>query len=191
LTFTSDELTAIEDWIKRARSLKGIYYRSVEYRYMDPGEVLRGTGTELYGGRFAEVGVRAVYLAGSDETASREVLARKNRLGGDAQISLEKYPRVIFAVSVSLQRVVTWLRSSKSGSLNEIRQACLLPDDLERSQQVGKVLREAGVQGLVFPSVVGAGRNLIVYLDNCEDSALILRNADKMRKRIGEISRQK
>jgi hypothetical protein len=54
------------------------------------------------------MGTRAVYLAGSDDTASREVLARKKRLGNDAQISLAKYPRIVFAVAVSLHRVVTW-----------------------------------------------------------------------------------
>ena len=36
---------------------------------MDPREVLSGMGTQRYGGRFATVGTRAVYLAGSDETA--------------------------------------------------------------------------------------------------------------------------
>jgi RES domain-containing protein len=108
LTFSPDELAAIEGWTKRARPLAGLFYRSVEYRFMDPSDVLSGKGTELYGGRFAAMGTRAVYLAGSDDTASREVLARKKRLGNDAQISLAKYPRIVFAVAVSLHRVVTW-----------------------------------------------------------------------------------
>ena len=119
MTITPDELAAIEGWTKRARPLTGVYYRSVEYRYMDPADVLSGKGTELYGVRFAEVGTRAVYLAGSDDTASREVLARKKRLGDEAQITLEKYPRVVFAVSVSLLRVVTWLRKPRSKNFLE------------------------------------------------------------------------
>jgi RES domain-containing protein len=65
---------------------------------MDPKEVLSGDGTQRYGGRFAAVGTRAVYFAESDAGASSEVLARKLRLGGQAQISLEKYPRLVFAV---------------------------------------------------------------------------------------------
>jgi hypothetical protein len=45
LSFTPDELAAIEGWMKRARPLAGSYYRSVEYQYMDPSDVLSGTGT--------------------------------------------------------------------------------------------------------------------------------------------------
>jgi RES domain-containing protein len=189
LTFAPDQLAAIEGWTKRARPLAGVFYRSVEYQFMDPSHVLTGEGTELYGGRFAEVGTRAVYLAGSDDTASREVLARKKRLGNDAQISLAKYPRVIFAVAVSLRRVVTWLRKPRSNSLRQIRESCLSPGDLSRSQELGQVLSRAGIQGLLFPSVVGAGRNLIVFLDNCDASSLALRNADEMRTRIAEIAK--
>jgi RES domain-containing protein len=189
LTFATDELAAIEGWAKRARPLAGIYYRSVEYQFMDPSEVLSGTGTKLYGGRFAEVGTRAVYLAGSDNTATREVLARKKRLGNNAQITLDKYPRIVFAAAVSLLRVVTWLRRPRSQTMMELRKACLTPDDLSRSQELGKMLRGAGIQGLLFPSVVGAGRNLIVYLDNCNASSLTIHNADEMRTRIAQISR--
>ena len=66
MSLTADELAQIKRWIKTARPLKGIYYRSVEYRFMNPDEVLNGRGAELYGGRFAEVGTKAVYLAESD-----------------------------------------------------------------------------------------------------------------------------
>ena len=49
MTFAPDELAAIEGWTKRARPLAGVFYRSVEYRFMDPADVLSGKGTELYG----------------------------------------------------------------------------------------------------------------------------------------------
>ena len=175
--------------MKRARPLGGIFYRSVEYRFMDPAQVLSGMGTQRYGGRFAAVGARAVYLAGSDETASREVLARKKRLGNTSQITLAKYPRVVFAVSVTLQKVLTWLRKPRSKGLIQIRESCLALDDLTRSQELGQELLAAGVQGLLFPSVVGAGRNLIVYLENCHPSSLALHNADQMQARIAEIAK--
>jgi hypothetical protein len=102
LSLTADELAELERWVKCARPLKAIYYRSVEYRFMDPDEVLNGQGTQLYGGRFAEVGVKAVYLAESDSGASNEVLTRKKRLGGHAQITIDKYPRIVFGVDVAL-----------------------------------------------------------------------------------------
>jgi hypothetical protein len=71
----------------------------------------------------------------------------------------------------------------------QIREACLSPDEPLRSQEVGELLRRRGIQGLLFPSVVGAGRNLIVYLDNCDASSLALQNADEMRTRIAEIAK--
>jgi RES domain-containing protein len=189
LSFSPDELAAIQGWMKRARPLGDIFYRSVEYRFMDPAQVLSGMGTQGYGGRFAAVGTRAVYLAGSDETAGREVLARKKRLGNTSQITLAKYPRVVFAVNVTLEKVLTWLRRPRSKALMKVRESCLSLDDLARSQELGQLLLAAGVQGLLFPSVVGAGRNLIVYLGNCKPSALVLQNADLMQDRIADIAR--
>jgi RES domain-containing protein len=184
LSLTADELAELERWIKRARPLNGTYYRSVEYRFMDPDEVLNGQGTQLYGGRFAEVGVKAVYLAGSDSGASKEVLTRKNRLGGHAQITIDKYPRIVFGVDVALQKVVSWSRKPRSPVLGEIRNSCILKDDLSRSQEVANQLRISGVQGLLFPSAVGGGENLIVYLENCDSSALKLRNIVELKRKI-------
>lgn len=89
MTLIPDELAEIELWAKRVGPLSGTYFRSVEYRFMNPDEVLNGRGTQLYGNRFAKVGTRAVYLADSDRAASNEVLTRKKRLGGKAQITLE------------------------------------------------------------------------------------------------------
>ena len=46
----------------------------------------------------------AVYLSATDSGASKEVTARKSRLGGVGQISIEKYPRVVYAVTVDLKK---------------------------------------------------------------------------------------
>jgi hypothetical protein len=100
LSFNREELDAIEAWTATAKPLTGIYYRSVEYRCMDPKEVLSGRGAALYGGRFASVGTPAVFLAESDSAASEEVLARKRRLGGIARSRSIKYPRIVFGVPV-------------------------------------------------------------------------------------------
>src|SRR5580658_9858104 len=112
---------------------------------MNPVEVLNGRGTELYGGRFADVGTKAVYLAESDASASNEVLARKKRLGGQSQITIDKYPRIVFGVDVNLQRVVVWLRRPRSMTLATLREACLDENDLAPSKEVGEVLRKADV----------------------------------------------
>jgi RES domain-containing protein len=187
LIFNSDELDAIVTWAATAKPLKGIYYRSVEYRFMDPKEVLSGRGAALYGGRFASVGTPAVFLAESDGGASGEVLARKQRLGGNAQITLDKYPRVVFGVSVSLERVLDFTKRRLPANLLTVRQNCLAPDDLAPSVELGDLLRARSIQGLVFRSAVGQGKNLIVYLEHCHPAALEIHNASELMKKMRQI----
>ncbi len=95
MKFTPKQRAAVKTWVTRAAPLKGIYFRSVEYRYMDPADVLSGDGTKAYGGRFAAIGMRAVYLSATDSGAGKEVTARKARLGGSPQITVSKYPRIV------------------------------------------------------------------------------------------------
>jgi RES domain-containing protein len=106
LSFNFKQRAAIGRWIDQAVPLKGTYFRSVEYRFMDPKDVLSGAGTRAHGGRFAAIGTRAVYLSATDSRASQEVTARKVRLGGAAQISTDRYPRVVYAVAVHLKRTL-------------------------------------------------------------------------------------
>jgi len=117
------------------------------------------------------------------------VLARKKRLGNQSQITIEKYPRIVFGVDVALERVVSWLRRPRSVRLAMIRQACLDEKELAPSKEVGEVLRRANIQGIRFPSVAGEGRNLIVYLANSDSGALTLRNVDQLKKKIAEFLR--
>ena len=190
MSFNRDELDAIDAWIATAKPLSGIYYRSVEYRYMDPKEVLSGRGAALYGGRFAAVGTRALFLAESDSAASEEVLARKRRLGGNAQITLDKYPRIIFGVAVSLDRVLDLSKRGLPKVIAFVRQNCLGSDDLIPSMELGDLLQGRAIQGLVFPSAVGRGKNLIVYLEQCPSAALELHNAAELMKKMRQILRR-
>ena len=187
MIFNGDELDTITAWAATAKPLKGIYYRSVEYRYMDPNEVLSGRGAALYGGRFASIGTRAVYLAESDVVASGEVLARKQRLGGNAQITLNKYPRIVFGVSVSLERVLDFTKRGLPTNLLAVRQNCLGPNDLLPSIELGDLLRARSIQGLVFRSAVGRGKNLIVYLEQCLPNALEIHNSSELLKKMRHI----
>ena len=190
MSFNRNELDAIEAWAAAAKPLSGIYYRSVEYRFMDPKEVLNGRGAEAYGGRFASVGTRAVFLAESDSAASDEVLARKRRLGGNVQITLDKYPRIVFGVTVTLERVLDLNKRSLPKGLASVRQSCLAPDDLTPSMELGDLLRQRSVQGIVFPSAVGRGKNLIVYLEHCRAWALEIHNAAELVKKMRQIVRR-
>jgi RES domain-containing protein len=169
----------------------GIVTKAVQvYRFMDPKEVLSGRGAALYGGRFASVGTPAVFLAESDSAASEEVLARKRRLGGNAQITLDKYPRIVFGVAVSLNRVLDLSKRGLPKAIASVRQSCLAPDDLIPSMELGDLLRARAIRGLIFPSAVGRGKNLIVYLENCQTGGLEIHNAAELMKKMRQILRK-
>jgi len=176
LTFNARQRAAIKRWMGQAVPLNGVYFRSVEYRYMDPADVLSGAGTRTHGGRFAAVGIRAVYLSATDSGASKEVMARKARLGGAAQISTDKYPRVVYAVAVNLKRALDLSALGASQAGEEVRLACLNKADLTASMDLARELEAKGIQGLLFPSVVGGDDNLVIYRTNCGRRALMIRN---------------
>jgi len=176
LTFNARQRAAIKRWMGQAVPLKGVYFRSVEYRYMDPADVLSGAGTRAHGGRFAAVGIRAVYLSATDSGASKEITARKARLGGAAQISTDKYPRVVYAVALSLKRALDLSALGSSQAGEAVRLACLNKADLTPSMELSRELEAEGIQGLLFPSVVGGDDNLVVYRANCGRRVLTLQN---------------
>jgi RES domain-containing protein len=180
LSFTAKQRAAIESWIGTAAPIADTFFRSVERRWMDPDDVLSGEGTVASGGRFAALGVRAVYLSTTDSGASKETTARKTRLGGSALISTAKYPRIVFAVTTNLQRVLRLEDLGLSGPGGDVRKACLEENDLSASVHVATLLEKAGIQGIIFPSVVKGGNdNLIVYVANCEANALQIQNEDE------------
>jgi RES domain-containing protein len=72
VTFNAKQQRAIKRWITRAAPIEGHFFRSVEYRYMDPVDVLSGARAQAYGGRFAPIGTRAVYLSATDAGAARK-----------------------------------------------------------------------------------------------------------------------
>jgi hypothetical protein len=58
LTLKAKQRAAIKHWMGQAVPLKEVYFRNVEYRHMDPADVLSGAGTRAHGGRFTAVGTR-------------------------------------------------------------------------------------------------------------------------------------
>jgi RES domain-containing protein len=180
LTFNARQRAAIKRWMGQAVPLKGVYFRSVEYRYMDPADVLSGAGTRAHGGRFAAVGIRAVYLSATDSGASKEITARKARLGGAAQISTDKYPRVVYAVAINLKRALDLSALGSSQAGEAVRLACLNKADLTPSMELSRELEAEGIQALLFPSVVGGDDNLVVYRANCGRRTLTLQNEQQV-----------
>jgi len=188
LSLTAEEQKALRNLIKNANPTTGIYFRSVEHRFMDPSKVLDGRGTELYGGRFVPVGTKGVYLAESDAAASAEVLARKKRLGGASQISLDNYPRIVFAVDVKLQRTVTLTARFRNPTLVAITEKSLA-ENLGYSQRVGRFLADQGAQGLLFKSSVANSVNLLVFLENCTPSQLRIVQLDQTLDTMRQIAK--
>ncbi len=131
---------------------------------------------ENTGERFALRGTRAVYLSATDSGASKEVIARKSRLGGTAQISTDRYPRVVYAVAVDLQKTLDLSDLEISLAGKAVVEACLALDDLEPSMDLARELQAEGIQALLFPSVVGGDNNLAAYRANCGRKALALQN---------------
>ena len=68
----------LDELIASAAPLRGDFFRSVAFHYFHPDDVVSGEGTRLNGGRFAPVGVKAVYASFEEETATREVNVRKS-----------------------------------------------------------------------------------------------------------------
>ena len=188
MTFNAKQHTAIERWIGRAAPLKGVFFRSVEYRYMDPIDVLSGAGARAHGGRFAPVGTRAVYLSVTDSGASKEVTVRKSRLGGVGQISIDKYPRVVYAVAVDLQKALSLTTLGPSQAAEAVKTACLDKEDLNASMELAGELIAAGIEGLLFPSVVGGDDNLAVYHANCGRKTLTLKNEREVLDQVRRIA---
>jgi RES domain-containing protein len=180
LSFNAKQRAAIKRWIGQAVPVHGVYFRSVEYRFMDPKDVLSGAGTQKYGGRFASVGTRAIYLSATDSGASKEVTARKVRLGGAAQISTDKYPRVVYAVAVDLKKVLNLSALGSTVAGLSLRKDSLAKNDLNASMDLARELQAAGIEGLTFPSVVGGDDNLVIYSANCSPRALILQNEQEV-----------
>ena len=107
-------------------------------------------------------------------------MARKARLGGAAQISTDKYPRVVYAVAVSLKRALDLSALGSSQAGEAARLACLNKADLAASMELSRELEAEGIQGLLFPSVVGGDDNLVVYRATCGRGALSLKNEQEV-----------
>ena len=124
----------------------------------------------------------------TDAGASKEVTARKSRLGGVGQISVDKYPRVVYAVAVDLKKALHLSGLGSSLVAEAVRAACLDKNDLRPSMELARELISQGIQGLVFPSVVGGDDNLVVYRTNCGQKALSLRNERDVLEQVRRIA---
>jgi RES domain-containing protein len=162
-------------------------FRSVELTWAYPDDVISGDGTRLKGGRFAPKGTKAVYASLDEETATREVTARKTRLGGQAQIALKDYPRLTYVISVEAKKCVDFRNVGNDAVLKDVLAAASDPDDLGPSQEVGAYLVEKGIDAVIFPSVAGGGANIAAFLDAAPPARVAIDNRDEILKALKKL----
>jgi RES domain-containing protein len=155
-------------------------FRSVELAWAYPDDVISGEGTRLKGGRFAAKGTKAVYASLDEETATREVTARKTRLSGLAQIALKDYPRVLYVIAIKAKKCVDFRNIGGNLVLKDVLSAASDPADLGPSQEVGSYLVEKGMDAVIFPSVAGTGANIAAFLDADPPAKVAIENRAKI-----------
>jgi hypothetical protein len=81
---------------------------------------------------------------------------------------------------VNLKTTLDLSALGSSQTANAIKAAVLAKNDLTASMDLARELEGEGIQGLLFPSVVGGDDNLIVYLANCSPKTLALKNEQQI-----------
>jgi hypothetical protein len=137
--------------------------------------------------------VRAVYASLEEETALREVTTRKSTLGGRSQISVGDYPRMTYILSVATNRNLDLAATLPSELANVVR-LCLRGPGYHVSQEFAALRISEGIDGVVFPSATGTGRNVAVYLANAGEGSVVVRNRAEVlaalrRRRVGKRDR--
>lgn len=162
-----------------AAPLRGNFFRSVAFKYFHPDEVVSGEGPRLYGGRFVPRGVKAVYASADEETAMREVTARKTALGGRKQIAIGEYPRMTYVLSVATRRNLN-LAEELPHELAAIVAECVRCPLHSPSQELSAIWIAEGIDSVVFPSATGAGNNIVIYLANAGRRSVTVRNREEV-----------
>jgi hypothetical protein len=129
----------------------------------------------LHSSRLTSSERHGVYASLEEETALREVTARKSALGGRNQISVGEYPRMTYILSVATNRNLDLAATLPSELANVVR-LCLRGPGYSASQELAAIWISEGIDSVVFPSVTGAGRNVAVYLANAAAGSVVVRN---------------
>jgi RES domain-containing protein len=148
------------------RGVSGTWFRCVSLR-RDPLSVV---GSELTGGRFNDVGAGALYLAGTPAAAVAEHL----RLGSMFGV-VSFPPRMLVTVEVVLRDVVDLTAADvlatyrlKATDVNADWRAV----EDSATQALGRSLRAAGVEAVVFASVIEPRvGNLVVFPENLQSAS--------------------
>lgn len=187
MSLTAAEQTALRDLVRKCKPVSGTYFRSVERRFMDPMEVLNGPTALSSTEDVLHPPAREESIWRTPMRAPRQKCSpARSGSGGASQISLDKYPRVVFAVDAELERVASLVRKPRNHILAAVWKKSAA-GDIGYSQEVGEFLASAGIQALLFKSAIRRGTNLLVFLDNCTPGQLKLRKLDETIKAFRQI----
>jgi RES domain-containing protein len=186
----ADWRAAIDSLCGDAKPFAESCFRSVELAWGHPDDVISGEGAKEKGGRFAPKGTRAVYASLDEETATREVTARRVRLGGKGHVPLNEYPRLMYVISIAATRCVDLRNAGDEALLQGTLKAALDPDDHAASQEVGDYLAGKGIDAVIFPSVVCDGANVVVFRDVDPPPKVEIQNRDEILDAIQKIAKR-
>jgi RES domain-containing protein len=174
--------------VEQASPLEGEFFRSVELAYAHPDDVVSGEGTRSYGGRFVRPGLRAVYGSVDEETAFRESAARVKRLAGRGGARVVSYPRITYVIAVKIAAHVALTEARADAAA--ILPACLEPNDLTASQEVGEFFQKLNIQAVVFPSAIPgfSGRSLVVFRDVIHPPSVVLVNRERIIEELRRLA---
>jgi RES domain-containing protein len=178
----------LAELIAVAAPLRGDFFRSVAFRYFHPDDVVNGEGTRLHGGRFVPIGVKAVYASADEETAMREVTARKNALSGRKQIAVGEYPRMTYVLSVTTRRNLN-LAGKLPRELAGVVAECLRSSGYSASQDLAAIWIAQNIDSVAFPSATGAGSNIVIYLANAGRRSVAVQNREEVLAALGKPRR--
>jgi RES domain-containing protein len=166
---------------------EGTAYRVAATRRANAGDLLAGIGSRLTGGRWTPLGAfPATYLSCDYRTAVEEYLAGNRRRGLPPSAAT---PFVVTAVDARLTRILDVtdgrvrrrLRVSEHRMLQEPWWDIQARGKEAATQAIGRLVRAAGIKGLVVPSsALSGGANLVIFPDNLviDEDVLDVVNAD-------------
>lgn len=144
----------------KPRKISGAYwYRAVIRTRRN--SLLTMDGALLYGGRYNAPGkFGALYLSESPEGCAAE-RARRPATPQDY---------IVGTVRVTLENICDLTDQDLLAELG-ITSNQLKADDLNETQILGTLIRDAGFEGMLVPSAAGAFNNLAIFMDRLSDSS--------------------
>jgi len=119
----------------------------------------------LYGGRWnTKESFGAVYVSLSKAVLKAEIVRRMEFTGVTESMY---FPRKIVEVRIELSRVVDFRKAEECKKWG-LKRADLESDNLKPCQEAAKKVRNAGYEGVVYPSRTGGGDNIAIFTDRLQ-----------------------